>query len=433
MIKKYFQLDELNTTIKQEIIAGATTFVTMAYIIIVNPKILEAAGMPFGASMAATIMTAFFGTIVMGIYAKRPFAIAPYMGENAFVAYTLVKVLGYSWQTALAAIFIAGCLFTILTIINIRTWLINAIPESLKIAFTVGIGFFLVFIGLNDTGIVKIGVPGAPVHVGNFKDPAVLLAILSFLIIAFLMIKKINGSILIGILFVTILGFILKISPLPNQWVSLPPDISPVFLKIDFTGAFTWGFLAVMLVVFVMDFVDTMGTLIGLSIKANLVDEKGNLPEIEKPLMVDALSTVVASLFGTTTTGAYIESATGIEAGGKSGLTAVVTAFLFLIALFFAPFLTAVPPYAYGSSLIIVGLLMISPITKINFSNMSEVLPAFVTIALMSFTYNLGIGMTAGFVIYPLTMLIAGSIRKVSLGMWLLFVLSVLFYVFYPY
>ena len=433
MIKKYFQLDELNTTIKQEIIAGATTFVTMAYIIIVNPKILEAAGMPFGASMAATIMTAFFGTIVMGIYAKRPFAIAPYMGENAFVAYTLVKVLGYTWQTALAAIFIAGCLFTILTIINIRTWLINAIPESLKIAFTVGIGFFLVFIGLNDTGIVKIGVPGAPVHVGNFKDPAVLLAILSFLIIAFLMIKKINGSILIGILFVTILGFILKISPLPNQWVSLPPDISPVFLKIDFTGAFTWGFLAVMLVVFVMDFVDTMGTLIGLSIKANLIDEKGNLPEIEKPLMVDALSTVVASLFGTTTTGAYIESATGIEAGGKSGLTAVVTAFLFLIALFFAPFLTAVPPYAYGSSLIIVGLLMISPITKINFSNMSEVLPAFVTIALMSFTYNLGIGMTAGFVIYPLTMLIAGSIRKVSLGMWLLFVLSVLFYVFYPY
>ena len=433
MIKKYFQLDELNTTIKQEIIAGATTFVTMAYIIIVNPKILEAAGMPFGASMAATIMTAFFGTIVMGIYAKRPFAIAPYMGENAFVAYTLVKVLGYTWQTALAAIFIAGCLFTILTIINIRTWLINAIPESLKIAFTVGIGFFLVFIGLNDTGIVKIGVPGAPVHVGNFKDPAVLLAILSFLIIAFLMIKKINGSILIGILFVTILGFILKISPLPNQWVSLPPDISPVFLKIDFTGAFTWGFLAVMLVVFVMDFVDTMGTLIGLSIKANLVDEKGNLPEIEKPLMVDALSTVVASLFGTTTTGAYIESATGIEAGGKSGLTAVVTAFLFLIALFFAPFLTAVPPYAYGSSLIIVGLLMISPITKINFSDMSEVLPAFVTIALMSFTYNLGIGMTAGFVIYPLTMLIAGSIRKVSLGMWLLFVLSVLFYVFYPY
>lgn len=433
MIKKYFQLDELNTTIKQEIIAGATTFVTMAYIIIVNPKILEAAGMPFGASMAATIMTAFFGTIVMGIYAKRPFAIAPYMGENAFVAYTLVKVLGYTWQTALAAIFIAGCLFTILTIINIRTWLINAIPESLKIAFTVGIGFFLVFIGLNDTGIVKIGVPGAPVHVGNFKDPAVLLAILSFLIIAFLMIKKINGSILIGILFVTILGFILKISPLPNQWVSLPPDISPVFLKIDFTGAFTWGFLAVMLVVFVMDFVDTMGTLIGLSIKANLIDEKGNLPEIEKPLMVDALSTVVASLFGTTTTGAYIESATGIEAGGKSGLTAVVTAFLFLIALFFAPFLTAVPPYAYGSSLIIVGLLMISPITKINFSDMSEVLPAFVTIALMSFTYNLGIGMTAGFVIYPLTMLIAGSIRKVSLGMWLLFVLSVLFYVFYPY
>ena len=433
MLTKYFRLKELNTTIKQEIIAGATTFVTMAYIIIVNPKILEAAGMPFGASMVATILTAFFGTITMGIYAKRPFAIAPYMGENAFVAYTLVKVLGYSWQTALAAIFIAGCLFTILTIINIRSWLINAIPESLKIAFTVGIGFFLVFIGLNDTGIVKIGIPGAPVHVGNFREPAVQLAILSFLIIAILMIRKINGSILIGIITVTVLGFIFKISPLPEQWVSLPPDISPVLFKIDFAGAFTWGFLAVIIVVFVMDFVDTMGTLIGLSIKANLVDEKGQLPGIEKPLLVDALSTVVASLLGTTTTGAYIESATGIEAGGKSGLTAVVTAFLFLIALFFEPFLTAVPPYAYGSSLIIVGLLMMSPITKINFDDMSEVLPAFVTIALMSFTYNLGIGMTAGFLIYPITMLSVGKIKQVSFGMWIMFLFSILFYIFYPY
>jgi adenine/guanine/hypoxanthine permease len=433
MIKKYFHLDELGTTIKQEIIGGATTFVTMAYIIIVNPKILEAAGMPFGASMVATIISAFFGTLLMGVYAKRPFAIAPYMGENAFVAYTVVNVLHYSWQTALGAIFIGGVLFTLLTILNIRSWLANAIPESLKIAFAAGIGLFLTFIGLNDTGIVKIGVPGAPVHVGNFHEPSVLLGIFAFLFIGILMIKKINGSILIGILVTTILGFLFGVTKIPGAFVSLPPDISPVFLQLDILGALSWGFFAVILVVFVMDFVDTMGTLLGLGYKAKMLDAKGNLPEIEKPMLVDALATVVGALCGTTTSGAYIESATGIEAGGKSGLTAVVTAILFLCALFFAPLLSAIPPYAYGSALIIVGLLMISSMSHIKFDDLAETIPAFVTMTLMSFTFNLGIGMTAGFVVYPLTMLVAGRIKTVAPGMWILFCFSVLFYVFYPY
>jgi adenine/guanine/hypoxanthine permease len=433
MIKKYFQLDELGTTVKQEVLAGATTFITMAYIIIVNPKILEAAGMPFDASMAATIFSAFFGTLVMGVYAKRPFAIAPYMGENAFVAYTVVKVLGYSWQTALGAIFIGGVLFTILTLLNIRSWLANAIPESLKIAFAAGIGLFLTFIGLNDVGIVAIGVPGAPVHVGNLKEPAVLLGIFSFLLIGILMIKKINGSILIGIILTTLLGILFNITPLPKQIVSTPPDISPVFLKMDIAGALSWGFFAVILVVFVMDFVDTMGTLLGLGYKAKMLDENGNLPEIEKPMLCDALATVVGAVCGTTTSGTYIESAAGIEAGGKSGLTSVVTAFLFLIALFFAPLFSAVPPYAYGSGLIIVGLLMISPISHLKFDDLAETIPVFVTMTLMSFTYNLGIGMTAGFVIYPLMMLVSGRIKLVTPGMWVLFGFSLLFYIFYPY
>lgn len=433
MIKKYFQLDELGTTIKQEVIGGATTFITMAYIIIVNPKILEAAGMPFEASMAATIFSAFFGTLAMGVYAKRPFAIAPYMGENAFIAYTVVKVLGYSWQTALGAIFIGGVLFTLLTLFKIRSWLAYAIPESLKIAFAAGIGLFLTFIGLNDTGIVAIGVPGAPVHVGNLKNPSVLLGIFSFLLIGILMIKKVNGSILIGIIASTILGMLLKVSPLPEKIVSAPPDISPLFFKMDITGAISWGFLAVILVVFVMDFVDTMGTLLGLGYKAKMLDENGNLPEIEKPMLCDALATIVGAVCGTTTTGTYIESATGIEAGGKSGLTAVVTAFLFLIALFFAPLFSAVPPYAYGSALIIVGLLMISPMSNLKMDDLAETIPVFVTITLMSFTYNLGIGMTAGFVVYPLTMLVAGRIKLVSVGMWILFGFSILFYIFYPY
>jgi len=433
MIKKYFRLDELGTNIRQEIIAGATTFVTMAYIIIVNPKILEAAGIPFGPSMVATILSAFFGTLAMGVYAKRPFAIAPYMGENAFIAFTVVKALGYSWQTAIGAIFIGGVLFTILTILKIRSWLAGSIPEGLKIGFAVGIGLFLTFIGLNETGIVTLGVPGAPVHVGNFKDPSVLLAIIGFLLIGIMTIRRVRGAILIGIVSITVLSFFLKIAPMPDRWVSLPPDISPIFLEIDIKGALTWGFFAVILTVFVMDFVDTMGTLIGVSYKANLLDENGNLPEIEKPMLCDSLATIVGSLLGTTTTGTYIESAAGIEAGGKSGLTSVVTAFLFLFALFFSPFFTSIPAFAYGPALIIVGMLMLSPISKVNFDDLTEVVPVFTIIILMSFTYNLGIGMTAGFIVYPLMKVVSGRVNEVPAGLWILASMSLLFFIFYPY
>ena len=433
MLNKFFELDKLGTNVKQEVIAGATTFATMAYIIVVNPKILEIAGIPFGPSMVATILSAFFGTLAMGVYAKRPFAIAPYMGENAFVAFTVVKVLGYSWQTALGAIFIGGVLFTILTILNVRTWLANSIPESIKIGFAVGIGLFLTFIGLNETGIVTMGVPGAPVRVGNFHELSVLLAIFGFLLIAFLMSRKINGAMLIGIVSVTLLAFVTKTAPLPETWVSMPADISPIFLQLDIMGALNWGFFAVILTVFVMDFVDTMGTLIGVSYKAGLLDENGNLPEIEKPMLCDSLATIVGALLGTTTTGTYIESATGIEAGGKSGLTAVVTALLFLTALFFGPFFASIPTFAYGPALIIVGMLMLSPITKLNFNDLTEVVPAFCIIILMSFTYNLGIGMTAGFVVYPLMKLFTGRHEEVPTGLWVLAAVSLVFFVFYPY
>ncbi|MCX8010944.1 MAG: NCS2 family permease, partial [Ignavibacteria bacterium] len=412
---------------------GITTFLTMAYIIIVNPKILEAAGIPFGPSMVSTILSAFFGTLVMGVYANRPFAIAPYMGENAFVAFTVVKVLGYSWQTAIGAIFIGGVLFTLLTIFNIRSWLANAIPESLKISFAVGIGFFLTFIGLNETGIVTLGVPGAPVHVGNFHNTQILLAVFCFLLIGVLMIKKIKSAILIGIILTSILAYIFGVSELPSKIVSLPPDISPIFLKLDIFGALTWGFFAVILTVFVMDFLDTMGTLFGLALKANLLDENGNLPNIEKPLLADALATVVGALLGTTTTGTYIESATGIETGGRTGLTSVVTAFLFLLALFFAPLFSSIPSLAYGPALIIVGMLMISPISKLNFNELSDVIPVFCVISLMSFTYNIGIGMTAGFVVFPIMKIIAGRINEVTPALWILGALSLLFFIFYPY
>jgi adenine/guanine/hypoxanthine permease len=432
-LNSFFKLDRLGTNIRQEVIAGLTTFVTMAYIIIVNPKILEAAGMPFGPSMVATILSASFGTLLMGLYANRPFAIAPYMGENAFIAFTVVKVMGYSWQTALGAIFISGVLFAILTVLKVRSWLAEAIPESLKVGLTVGIGLFLSFIGLNETGNVRLGVEGAPVHVGNFHQPGVLLAILGFILIGVLVARRVNGAILIGILLVTVAGFIFGLTPLPSQWMSLPPSIGEIFLQLDIIGALTWGLFSVILTVFVMAFLDTLGTLIALALRANLLDEKGNLPEIEKPMLVDAFSTIAASLLGTTTTGAYIESATGIAAGGKSGLTSVVVALLFLAALFFAPFLAAVPAFAYGPSLIIVGAFMISPITRLKFEDFSEVLPAFTIIVMMSFTYNIGIGMTAGFVAYPLFKLLGGKPGEIKAGLWVLAALSLLFFVFYPY
>ncbi len=433
MIKRFFALDQHNTTIKQEFIGGVTTFVTMAYIIVVNPKILEAAGIPFGPSMVATILSAFFGTMAMGLYAKRPFAIAPYMGQNAFVAYTVVQVLGYSWQTALGAIFIGGLIFTLLTLLKVRSWLVDQIPQGLAISFAVGIGLFLTFIGLHDAGIIDVGVKGAPVQIGNLRDTSVQLAIFCFIFIAFLMIKKVRGAILIGILTTTILSILTGVIGLPRQWVGMPPDITPIVFKLDIFGALTWGFFSVILTVFVMDFVDTMGTLLGVSYKAGLLDAQGRLPGIEKPMMCDAVSMMVGALLGTTTPGAYIESAAGIEAGGRTGLTAVVTAFMFLTALFFAPFFSIIPACAYGPALVIVGLLMLSTITKAQLDDMTEAVPIFSVIVLMSFTYNLAIGMTAGFVLYPLMKLLSGKMREVPPGLWILGGLSLCFFIFYPY
>ena len=432
-MEKFFRLRELNTTARQETIAGVTTFVTMAYIIIVNPKVLEAAGMPFGASMVATILTAALGTLLMGLYAKRPFAIAPYMGENAFIAFTVVKVLGFSWQQALGAIFVSGLIFAVLTVLNIRTWLVNSIPEKLKIGFSVGIGLFLTFIGLNETGMVQLGVAGAPVRVGNFGSPTVLLAIFGFLFTGWLMVRGVKAALFLGIAAVTVLAVLAgRVAP-PEALVSAPPSLLPVLGKLEFSKVFTIEAFPVILTIFVMIFVDTMGTLIGLSYKAGFLDSEGNLPQIERPMLCDSLSTMVGAVLGTTTSGAYIESAAGIAAGGRSGLASVVTAVLFLAALFFAPLFTIVPPYAYGPALIIVGMLMLSPMQHLDFHDLTEVIPAFTIIVLMSFTYNIGVGMTAGFVVYPVIKTLSGRMREVPAGLWVLGAMSLLFFVFYPY
>jgi AGZA family xanthine/uracil permease-like MFS transporter len=405
----------------------------MAYIIVVNPAILETAGIPKGASTTATILSAAFGTAVMALYANRPFAIAPYMGENAFIAFTVVKSMGYSWQAALGAVFVAGVLFTVLTVFKIRGWLAEAIPMNLKLSFAVGIGLFLTFIGLNATGIIRLGVPGAPVALGDMTQPAPLLAVFCFFAIVLLSVRKVPGAILLGMLVTTFLSFLFKAAPVPERWVGLPPDLSPVFMALDLRTALTPGFFSIVLTVFVMAFVDTVGTLIGLSARAGLLDEKGNLPDIEKPMLADALATTAAPLLGTTTTGAYIESAAGIEEGGRTGFTSLVVAALFLLSMFLAPLFTAVPPQAYGAVLVVIGSYMIAPVARIDFKDPTELIPCFLTITLISFSYNVGVGMTAGIISYPLLKTLCGRWREVPRGLWILALLSLSFYVCYPY
>jgi AGZA family xanthine/uracil permease-like MFS transporter len=432
-MKKYFEFEKFHTTYRTEIIAGITTFLTMAYIIIVNPAILEAAGIPKGASTTATILSAAFGTLIMGVLARRPFAIAPYMGENAFIAFTVVKVLGYSWQVALGAIFISGIIFTILTLLGIRGILAQSIPSSLKLSFAVGIGLFLTFIGLNEVGIVALGVPGAPVNLGNLGHASTLLAIAGFILMAVLSVRRVPGALIIGIIVVTAASIAFGITPLPATLVSLPPSISPIFAKLDIAGALSFKMLPVVLIIFIMAFVDTIGTLFGLSSRAGFLDAKGNLPDIERPMLVDALANIAAPVFGTTTCGAYIESASGIEEGGRTGFVSVVVAALFLLALFFTPILTITPAHAYGPVLILIGCFMLKPVTELNFNDLTELIPAFVTISLISFSYNIGVGMTAGLITYPLIKLLTGRAKEVPPGLWVLSALSVIFYVVYPY
>lgn len=429
----YFKISRHQSTIQREVLGGITTFLTVAYIIVVNPAILSAAGIPKGPSTVATILTAAVGTLIMGVYARRPFAVAPYMGENAFIAFTVVGLLGYHWTQALGAVFVAGVIFVVITALKIRTWFVEAIPPCLKYAFAVGIGLFLSLLGLVDAGIVISGTPSAPVQIGAMSHLKPIMAVLGFVLISVLLTLKVRGGILYGMIAITIAGYVLKLTPMPSELVSLPPSMSDVFLKLDIAGSLRWGFFPVILTIFVMSLVDTMGTLIGLSARAGLLDKHGNLPEIEKPMMADAVANVAGSLIGTTTSGAYIESAAGIEAGAKTGLASVVTATLFLLGLFFAPFLTSVPAYAYGPALVAVGAMMISVIKEINFDDLTELIPAFVTIILMCFTYNLGVGITAGFIVFPLMKLLTGRRREVHPGMWALFALSLLFYIFYPY
>lgn len=432
-LRQFFQIDAHGSTLRREIVAGITTFTTMSYIIVVNPAILKTAGIPEGPSMTATILTAVCGCLLMGLYANRPFAIAPYMGENAFIAFTVCLGLGIRWQTALGAIFLAGVAFIVLTVLRLRQALVEAIPSSLRYSFAVGIGLFLTFIGLNQTGIVEIGIAGAPVKAGALTSAPVLVAIFGFLLIGAMVIRDVPGALLLGIVITALMAFATRVAPWPHKVFGAPASLAPIFAQIDLRGALAPRALPVVLTIFIMAFVDTMGTLIGLSARAGFLDAQGNLPQIERPMLADAVATTLAPVFGTTTAGAFVESATGIEAGGRTGLTAVVVAVLFALSAFTAPFVAAIPPQAYGPALIVVGLFMLAPITRIDFTDYAESIPAFAVVALMCFTFNIAVGITAGFLLYPFCKLVQGKARQIGAGLWVLAALSLLFFVYYPY
>ncbi len=453
MLERLFRLGERGTTPRREILGGATTFATMAYIIVVNPAILSFAGIPVGPSTVATVLAAVFGSLLMGLYANRPIAVAPYMGENAFIAFGLAT-LGATWPQLLGAVFVSGLLFLAITLLGVRAWLAEAISPSLKHSFAVGIGLFLALIGLYETGIVTSAVagmpaaalahpatgvlraPDVPLKIGDLHDPRVLLAILGFLLVATLLHRRVRGALLLGIAATAIVGYALGLGHQPKALLAVPftgdYSLAPLLLKLDVAGVLRLSFLPALLTLFIMGFLDTLGTLVGVGAAGGMLDEKGNFPQIERPMVVDALSCVFAGLVGTTTSGAYIESATGIREGARTGLAAVTTALLFAVSLFLIPLLEPLQKlsYAYAPALIAVGLLMTGSFARIDFEDLTELVPAFVTIVMMVFTYNIGNGLTAGLVVYPLVKVAGGRLREVKPGAVVLALLCAAYYVF---
>lgn len=415
-----FGIADRCSTIRAEVVGGITTFVSMAYIIVVNPAILAFAGIPQGPSTVATILTAAFGTLLMGLYANRPIAVAPYMGENAFIAFGLAA-FGITWQQRLGAVFVSGVIFLIITLIGVRTWLASSLSDSMKHSFAAGIGLFLTFIGLVRSGIVK-SAHAVPVQLGDVRSTTVLLAIFGFVLIAALMFWRIPGAILIGIVVTAIAGALFGVAKLPKAVMALPYDISPIAFELDVVSVLRLSFLPILLTLFVMALLDTLGTLVALDVKGDL----------KKPMLVDALSCIFGGLAGTSTSGAYIESSTGIREGARTGLASVVTAALFALSLFFIPLFEPMQSlqYAYAPALLIVGMLMLSAAAKIDYSDLTELVPAFVTIVVMVFTYNIANGLTAGLVLYPIIKLVTGRWREVKPGMLVLALLCGLYYAF---
>ncbi|HHU62845.1 MAG TPA: NCS2 family permease [Clostridiales bacterium] len=457
---KFFKLRENNTTVRTEIIAGLTTFFTMAYIIFVNPSLLSQTGMDYNAVLLATCISAAIGTLLIGLLANYPFAQAPGMGLNAFFVFTVVFAMGFTWQQALAAVFISGIIFIIISLTGWRAAIVDAIPNSLKHAISAGIGLFIAFVGLNNAQIIRVNqgpildiiyatkefnpdvmaeaVSNAGSQVlefGRFSDPGVLLAIIGLVITGILVVKKIKGSLFIGIIVTTIIGFFMGVTQLPEQVTLSGLSLEPTFMKMDFAGLLNIGegatlfgtvvsVITVIIAFTMVDMFDTIGTLIGTASKGGFLDKDGRLPRANQALLADAIATSVGAALGTSTVTTYVESSAGVSEGGRTGLTAIVVAILFVLAIFLAPIAGIIPSQATAPALIIVGVLMMGSLKNINFNDFEEAFPAFLTMALMPFSYSIANGIAAGFIFYPIVKLARGKGKEVHP---ILYVLAIVF------
>ena len=429
-LQKTFGLNPAKHSVRTEIIAGITTFLTMAYILAVNPSIfsaLESQGMPTNAVFTATALAAIVGCLVMSIYAKKPFGLAPGMGLNAFFVYTVCLAMGHPWQTALTAIFLEGVLFILLTVTNVRKLIVDAIPVTMKRAIGAGIGLYIAFIGLKSAGII-VNSEATSVALGSFSEPAVILSIIGFLITSVLVILNVKGGMLLGIIATTLIGIPMGVTNF-NGVMSTPPSIEPIFCKFEWSQILSWDMVAIVFTFLFIDMFDTIGTVVGVSVKSGMVDKDGNVDGINKVLMADAVATVAGAVFGTSTTTTYIESASGVSEGGRTGLTSFTIAVCFAIALMFSPLFLAIPGAATGPVLFIVGVMMASPVKDIDWSDYSEAIPAFVTMLLMPLAYSISDGIMLGMITYTVLNALAGKLKKVSVMMWVLAALFILRYV----
>lgn len=430
LLQKTFGLDPAKHSIRTEIIAGLTTFLTMAYILAVNPNIfseLASKGMPTEAVFTATALAAIVGCLVMSIYAKKPFGLAPGMGLNAFFVFTVCLGMGHTWQMALTAIFLEGILFILLTVTNVRKLIVDAIPLSLKRAIGAGIGLYIAFIGLKSAGII-VSSEATSVTLGSFSEPTAILAIIGLILTSVLVILKVRGGMLIGIIITTLIGIPMGVTNYSGI-VSTPPSIAPIFCQFEWAHIFSWDMLAIVFTFLFIDMFDTIGTVVGVSVKSGMVDEKGNVDGINKVLMADAVATVAGAAFGTSTTTTYIESASGVSEGGRTGLTSFTIALCFAIALLFSPLFLAIPGAATGPVLFIVGVMMATPVKEIDWEDYSEAIPAFVTMLLMPLAYSISDGIMLGLISYVFLNTLTGKVKKVSVMMWILAILFILRYV----
>lgn len=411
-LDRYFKLKEHGTTVKTEIIAGATTFLTMAYIIFVNPAILSQTGMDFNAVFVATCIAAAFGTLVMGLVANYPIALAPGMGLNAYFTFAVVKGMGVPWQVALGAVFISGLIFVAITSFRLRELIVNAIPHSLKLAISAGVGLFLAIIGLRGAGVIT-GSEATLVTLGSIAAPSTLLAIFGFLLIVSLEYRKVTGSIIIGVLFVTFSSVLLGLSEFKGIF-AMPPSISPTFMQMDIAGALNAGLVGVIFIFFFVDLFDTTGTLIGVSHRAGLLDQNGQLPRLKKALFADSTAIIAGGMLGTSSVTAYVESAAGTAVGGRTGLTAVVVALFFIAALFLSPLAGTVPAYATAPALCYVAVLMTRGLAEIDWDDLTESAPAVITAVGMPFTYSIADGIAFGFISYALIKLMSGRYKDIT-------------------